>query len=266
MIDCHVHIEKGPYNLNWLEKFIEQGLKENISELYILEHTHRFSEFLPLYSQMSQYNDYQHAWIMKKGRHSIYDYIHLIELAKQQKYPITIKYGLEVCYEETKEDFINEIRQLYQWDFFTGSIHWVDGFAYDHKKEFWNKKNINTLYIRYYTLVTKLIKSSLFTGLGHPDAIKCFGFYPDISLTEFYCTISHLLNSNNMYAEDNAGLYNNYSHDEIGLGEQLRKIFVLNKVKILTASDAHRPEDVGKGIKILSEIEERTKCNYIDIL
>lgn len=254
MIDCHVHIERGPYNLDWLQKFIDQGQKIGLLELYILEHTHRFREFLPLYSQMSQYNSYQNNWINQKGKHSIYEYIDLIELARRQKYPIIIKFGLEVCYDEYMENFIEKIKYFYNWDFFTGSVHWVDGFAYDHKQEFWRNMDINSLYMRYYCLVSKLIKSGLFTGLAHPDAIKCFNYYPNIKLDSIYYNIAKLLNKQRMYAEDSSGLHNNYSHQEYGLNKTIRKIFFKNRVKLLTASDAHTPEDVGKGIKIIEEI------------
>lgn len=254
MIDCHVHIERGPYTLNWLEKFIVQGQKVGLSEIYILEHTHRFQEFMPLYSLMSQYNSYQCCWLKQKGNHSVYEYIQLIELAKKQNYPISIKFGLEVCYDESMEPLIERIRQIYNWDFFTGAVHWVNGFAYDHKKIFWKDMNVNNLYTQYYDLILKLIKSNLFTILAHPDAIKCFNFYPDIDLENTYLKIAQQLNIHNMYAEESTGLYNNYSHIELGLNSKIRKIFKENSVSVLTASDAHKPEDVGKGLSILEKI------------
>mgnify|MGYP004464621031 CR=1 FL=1 len=258
MIDCHVHIERGPYDLNWLKKFIVQGQQAGLSEIYILEHTHRFREFLPLYFPMSQYNSYQYHWLQRKGEHSVYEYIQLIELAKKQRYPITVKFGLEVCYDEAMEDFIEKIKQTYNWDFFTGAVHWVDGFAYDHKKAFWIGKNINAIYRRYYDLILKAIKSNLFTILAHPDAIKCFDFYPDIKLEDTYYRIAQQLNIHNMYAEESAGLHNNYSHRELGLNYEMRKIFIENNVAVLTGSDAHKPEDVGKGIIHLEKIMEET--------
>lgn len=254
MTDCHVHLERGPYNLEWLQKFIDQGQKVGVSRIYFLEHTHRFHEFLPLYARMSQYNSYQRNWIEQKGKHSIYEYIHLIEYAKKQKYPLDIRFGLEVCYDESMEQFIEFIKNFYTWDFLTGAIHWVDGFAYDHRKEFWIGKDINTIYSKYYDLVAKLIKSNLFTGLAHPDAIKCFNYYPDLPLKDAYYKIAQLLNKYNMYAEDSCGLHNNYLHEDWGLGDEIRNIFIENKVSILTASDAHKPEDVGRGLSILNKI------------
>lgn len=112
MIDCHIHIERGPYELEWIKKFIAQGEKMGLSEIYILEHTHRFREFLSLYSCMSQYNTYQYNWLKQKGQHSINDYIHLIEKAKKGDFPIRIKFGLEVCYDENKEQDIEKNKTI----------------------------------------------------------------------------------------------------------------------------------------------------------
>lgn len=112
--------------------------------------------------------------------------------------------------------------------------------------------------MHFYDLTLKLIKSNLFTGLAHPDAIKCFGFSTKLQLNSIYQNIAESLNRYNMYAEDSSGLYNNYHHKELGLNTELRKIFIRNKVKLFTASDAHQPEDVGKGIAILNKIQEKT--------
>lgn len=98
----------------------------------------------------------------------------------------------------------------------------------------------------------------MFTILAHPDAIKCFDFYPDIKLEDTYYRIAQQLNIHNMYAEESAGLHNNYSHRELGLNYEMRKIFIENNVAVLTGSDAHKPKDVGKGIIPLEKIMEET--------
>lgn len=41
----------------------------------------------------------------------------------------------------------------------------------------------------------------------------------------------------------------NYGHHELGLNQELLRIFLQDKVKLSTASDAHRPADVGKYIE-----------------
>lgn len=87
----------------------------------------------------------------------------------------------------------------------------------------------------------QLCDSGLFNGLAHPDSIKCFGYKPDIDLTEYYNKLAVLLNKNGMYAENSGGLQLNYSHDiELGLNPQLLSVLRKNNVQIETASDAHK--------------------------
>ncbi len=46
MIDCHVHLEKGSYTQAWLDEFVKTAVDRRLDEIYILEHSHRFSEFI----------------------------------------------------------------------------------------------------------------------------------------------------------------------------------------------------------------------------
>lgn len=57
-----------------------------------------------------------------------------------------------------------------------------------------------------------------------------------------------------MFTEQSAGLYINYRFDELGMNEQMLNIFSDKGVKILTSSDAHRPDDVGRYIKDMQEL------------
>ena len=251
MTDCHIHLERGPYTLEWLDKFVAAAVSRGVDEIYLLEHSHRFSEFLPMYQSVGEYNDYQRNWLERKGSSSLSlrNYTALIELARGASYPIKIKFGLEICYFEDAEPFIRDMISQFPFDFVTGSVHWVDGFGFDHKKELWDNINVEHTYIRYYIIMQKLIKSGLFTGLAHPDSMKCFGHTPELNLSGTYHKLADLLKEHHMYAEQSGGLRLNYSSEcELGMNERMRAIFVDKGVRILTASDAHRPEDVGANI------------------
>jgi len=54
--------------------------------------------------------------------------------------------------------------------------------------------------------------------------------------------------------EFSAGLKNNYNHSELGMNQKMLKILLINNARIITASDAHRPEDVGKNIENCEKI------------
>ena len=103
----------------------------------------------------------------------------------------------------------------------------------------------------------QLCESGLFNGLAHPDSIKCFGYKPDIDLTEYYNKLAVLLNKYHMYAENSGGLRLNYSPEiELGLNSQLLSVLRKNNVQIETASDAHKQIDVGANI---AELENMLK-------
>ena len=101
----------------------------------------------------------------------------------------------------------------------------------------------------------QLCESNLFTGLAHPDLIKCFGYKPNIDLSDYYNKLALLLNKHNMYAENSGGLKLNYSSDnELGLNSKLLSILKKNNVRIETASDAHNQKDVGANIRELEKM------------
>ncbi|MCX7749631.1 MAG: PHP domain-containing protein [Clostridia bacterium] len=246
MIDCHVHIERGEYNINWIMEFVKHAIEREVSEIYLLEHSHRFIEFKQIYQSIYDYNEYQNQWLNRKMSIPINEYIELIQKIRKMKLPIKVKFGLEVCYIQGTEDIVKNIIDCFKWDFVTGSVHWIDGWGFDHKKEHWEDKNVDLVYKRYYSIMANLIKSKLFDIVAHPDSIKCFGYFPSFDLTGIYQNIAKLLHYHNVYAEQSAGLHLNYGLVEIGLNQNLYKIFKENDVKLITASDAHKPEDVGK--------------------
>lgn len=251
MLDGHVHIERGNYDIDWIDRFVSHAVDRGMTEIRIVEHTHRFKEFRGLYEGVAENNSFQRDWLKNKAKISLWDYQELIHKVSKQKYPISIKFGLEVCYMEDREDVLLEGLANFQGDFLIGSVHHIDNWAFDLSKELWEGKDIDTLYYKYYEIMKNLIKSQLFDSLAHPDSIKCFGHYPSFDLTETYYDIADLLNKHNMSTEQSAGLYINYGHKELGMNKTLLNIFKDKNVKLNTVSDAHRPEDVGRYIKEL---------------
>lgn len=133
MIDTHIHIERGPYKKEWIDCFVKQAIKVGLNEIYLLEHSHRFVEFAPMYSSICQYSEYQNSWYKRKNEFQLQQYEKLIEEMRNINYPIKINWGLEVCYFPDKESLISNIVNDFNFDFVTGSVHWINGFGFDHK-------------------------------------------------------------------------------------------------------------------------------------
>ena len=260
MRDVHVHFLHGNpigYDIEFFEGFIKAAQAAGLHEIYMLEHTHQFTEFERVYKPIKSYNEFQNDWITKRMNGSIDEYIRFINKVKDTSYPVKVKFGLEVCYIPETADMLSDILDNYDFDFLTGSVHWIDGWGFDHmgQKELWKSKNIEEVYRRYYEIMFQLCESGLFNGLAHPDSIKCFGYKPNIDLTEYYNKLAVLLNKHGMYAENSGGLRLNYNPDiELGLNPQLLSILRKNNVQIETASDAHKQSDVGANIPELENM------------
>ena len=255
VIDGHIHIERGPYTLEWIRRFVEKALEMHLDEIRLLEHSHRFDEFIPMYDQVRARSEYVDAWFLRqlKGT-SLDDYLDLIRKVREEKFPVRILFGLEVCYFQEFEDFIRSTTRDRNLDFLLGSVHFVDGFAFDHKVEHWAAVDVDVIYDRYFETSVSLAESGLFDGIGHPDAIKLFGHRPSYPLTEYYERLAAALAGNSMYADQNSGVFRRCPDTStLGMDKELISILKKHNVPMITSSDAHCPEDVGYMIRELRQ-------------
>lgn len=253
MIDRHMHLEYGPLEMDYVYEFINKAIEAGIDEIGILDHTHRFREFMPLYDNL-RFIDKQDQWLKgeRKFCNGLDEYIGLISKVKSQKLPIMVKFGLEVCYVPECEDFLKGLLDNYCFDFLVGAIHSIDGRLYDmpfSDEILWKVFDPDRIYKRYYELCLQAANSGLFTQLAHPDTIKMFNIYPSYDLASTYRKLAQALRDNDVEAECNTGCHYRYHHNDIGLSSELLKILKEYGVKIVTASDAHRPADVGRCIR-----------------
>lgn len=261
--DVHVHFlhgNGGGYKIDFFEGFIKAAQKAGLDEIYLLEHTFQFTEFEKVFEPIKAYNDYQRNWIYRRMNGSVKDYLNFIETIRGTQYPVKVKFGLEVCYIPETADVLANILEEYTFDFLTGSVHWIDGWGFDHsgQKELWESVNVNEVYKRYYRIMCELCESGLFTGLAHPDSIKCFGYAPNVDLTDIYDELAVLLCKYGMYAENSGGLRLNYNAAlELGMNTVLLSVLQKNNVQIAAASDAHKQSDVGANIL---ELENMLLC------
>lgn len=260
MIDGHMHLEMGELTKEYVLTFVAEAQKKGITTIQILDHTHRFIEFEPIYKELKEY-PIQKKWLENKQmkfKDSLQDYQKLIDEIKAMDLPVHVLFGLEVCYVPKHKQLIKDILAPYDYDFLAGAIHSIDGILYDmsfSKQLLWEVQDINHIYKRYYELVFDLIESDTFTQLAHPDTIKLFNYYPTYDLSETYERMAVLLNKRHVKAENNTGCYYRYRHKDMGLSDELLSILRKNNVSMITASDAHKSEDVGTCIK---EIHAKT--------
>jgi histidinol-phosphatase (PHP family) len=89
MTDCHIHLERGEYTKDWLNRFAETAVSRNISEIWLLEHCYRFREFVPMFDDVCAYSDYVDKWFRRvAGVMDLIEYLRYIEATS--KNPIKI--------------------------------------------------------------------------------------------------------------------------------------------------------------------------------
>lgn len=257
LIDGHIHLENGPLTIEYLDKFVQRADEIGLSEIHILDHTHRFFEFYNIYEGVRNTSDIQRDWLAKKAKNHLSEYMELIKQARKKDYPVKVLFGLEVCYTSESEEKISNILKDYQFDFLVGAVHSVFGRLYDMKSFsldlLWNKYDVDVIYEEYYNEIKKLIKSKLFTQVAHPDTIKLFNIYPTYSLYQTYEEIIDLAIENDLYLENNFGCYYRYGHKDLGLSEEFLSLIKGKGAKIMLASDAHVPEHVGQCFNLYLE-------------
>lgn len=244
MIDGHIHFHKQPYTLETIDLMVEEALKNGVTTLYLLDHTHKFYEFLFLYDNLS--GDETLGWFKKKIHMPIKEYLDFIELVKSKEYPVEIKFGLEVCYMYEFEDRLKEELAKYNFDFLIGSVHQINGIGYDLCVEIWDGQDTDLFYKEYYYKTKRLIESDLFDILGHPDCITAYEIYPSFPLRPYLEEIAKLLKKHNMKTENNT--------KRGGLKHEFLEILKEYNIPIHLSSDAHRYYEVGRDFK-----------DYIDI-
>ncbi|MGN0522932.1 MAG: PHP domain-containing protein [Eubacterium sp.] len=247
--DLHIHIERGDYTRQWIERFVNQAVKMNIGEINLLEHSIRIKEFHPTFKEAREYNLYQKRWFEGKREqaHTMAEYKALIDEIRSADYPVKINFGLEICWFEQHEDFIREIVSDGYFDCLIGSVHWIDNWTFNQRKYQWLGKDADYLYKRYYEMSHSLIESDIFDIIAHPDLIRCHSIYPKYDLAPTYKSLCEAAKAHNVMIEMNTS-------KALGINDEFLDVAKSVGVSFSTGSDAHRPEDVGRGIEQVSKL------------
>lgn len=250
--DYHMHFEYGSYDENWVKGFFDAAKARGVEELGITEHSHTFPEFKELYYEDLILDDsfignFQKNWLKKnKFKYTIEEYFAFMKKLKE-KY--SVKIGIEVCNFQN-QDKVKKILENYDFDYVIGSIHFLDGWAYDSSeiKSEWENRDLKDIYETYAKEVEKLAASGLYDVLGHPFNIRLFKYVPKFDVTPYLKRVATALKKADMTVDVNTGTLYRYPIAEISPYPDFMKIAKEENLTVMTSSDAHKPEDAGNYI------------------
>lgn len=260
MIDYHLHLENGPFTLEWLTQFWQHAQKRGITEIGITEHCHKFREFYPMFAPLIEGENtypFMAEWISRDFRSEMDQYIELLLTARKQGIPVKI--GLELDFLPGTEDFARNLLKNYPFDFILGSVHVIDKWGFDYKQEVWDNHDVDQAYHDYYRTLLEAVNSGLFDIVAHLDLIKVFGHKPVNFDSGIVAAVLEQIAKKQLSLELSSAGWRK-PVNEVYPAEWIVAEAGLLQIPITFASDAHYPQDVGFAWEKLVSMAKR--CGY----
>jgi len=246
--DYHMHLERGPWTLEWLGQFVERARERGLTEIGFSEHPYRFRECRDMYPP----REVTGGWSDENLTESLESYLRVIDAARSAGLPV--KLGLEWDYLPGHEGALEPLLRAYPWDYAIGSVHWIPprerggswwGFDNPACAGEWDRRDPDDVYREYFRLIEAAAGTGFFDWIGHADVIKVFGHRPAGDLTERYESAAAAFARAGVCAEINTAGWRK-PVGEVYPTPTLLRACRRAGVATLINSDAHVPEDVGR--------------------
>lgn len=263
MGDYHLHLHPhdpspdqwpppGEYPDGLIELYVEAAARRGVTELGFTEHLFRcveaagalgpFWEKEPNPRLAAQAEEFiTHDRVLSLDR-----YVAEILAAKERGLPVLL--GLEVDFFPDTIEAVLRLLDPYPFDFLIGSVHWVGGWSIDHgdvADEF-EARGVERAYADYFEWETALAASGTVDVLAHADVVKKFGHRLATPPLDLYEGVAKAAAASNTAVEvSSAGLYRVVG--EVYPAPEFLAAFFDAGVPITLASDAHAPDNAGRG-------------------
>jgi histidinol-phosphatase (PHP family) len=211
------------------ESYIPTAIEAGLSEI-------GFSEHLTLFRDLQE-------WNMDPAK--VNDYIEYLQKLKDKTKQLKIKTGLEVDFFEGKEEETGRFLRDLPLDYVIGSVHYQGENTVDLGPQFYEGKNVDDLYQKYFNTVKAAVTSGLFDIIGHCDLIRIYGYKPSSDPERLYRNLAKTMKEHNVAFEVNTNGRNRPIADFYP-DRKFLHIFMEEKVPVCVNSDAHMPARVGQ--------------------
>jgi histidinol-phosphatase (PHP family) len=211
------------------EEYIEPAIKAGLKELGFAEHLTLFKGSLD--------------WSMNKLQ--VEPYLEHLRALSKRISGIKIRIGLEVDFFPGKEAEIFSFVNRLNLDYAIGSVHYLGNNTVDLGPEFYEGKDIDKLYGKYFDNISAAAASGIFDIIAHCDLIRIFGFKPAIDPEPLYRKLAKDFKKYDVTFEVNTNGRNRPVGDFYP-DRRFLHIFREENVPVCINSDAHTPQRVGQ--------------------
>jgi histidinol-phosphatase (PHP family) len=251
MIDYHIHTPLCGHANGSLKEYIDKAVDLRLEEI-------GFADHFPLLHKCDP--------SLTMSLNDLDDYFTQINTLKKTYPQLFISVGIEADFVPGWERELKNLLTKYSFDFIIGSVHFLNGWGFDDPRYLsgYEGRDIDQLYQHYFETLINGIRSGLFDILGHADLIKVFGFRPSRDITPLYEQVCEAVSEVGMCVEVNtAGLRKPVK--EIYPAFKLLTICARKDIPVTLGSDAHRPEDVGRDLKLALDFAAKAGIKKIAI-
>ena len=237
-VDYHIHTSRCGHAHGSMQEYIEVARNLGLREI-------GFSDHAPMYWLPPDKRDPGIAMQVA----DLQGYIDEVQSLAAKTRDLEIRLGLELDYIPGFEKQAAEIVAGYPFDYIIGSIHFIEGWAFDDpsQMEEYGRRKAEDIYRDYFSLLCQSAVSGLFDSIAHPDLVKKFGCKPEGDLTTYYREAARSFVTGGVCVEVNtAGL--RWTAKEIYPSLEFLHICRLEGVPVVTGSDAHAPDQVGRAL------------------
>ena len=282
LVDYHMHLERGPFAPEWLDRFLATARERGVAEIGISEHIYRFREAQEAYGAWWAIGEaagaasatgepapgtpaFAERWWTQRGGQSLEEYAGVVRGAAAAGLPVRL--GIEVDYFPGAEGAIRRVLALAPFDYAIGSVHWIGPWGFDllGVAGLWDGRDVDEMYRQYFALLCRAARTGLFQIMAHPDLIKVMGHRP-----------SPALDTDALYEAAAAAFAAGGAAVEVstaGLRKPVGELYPVpaflracrrRGVPLSLASDAHQPEDVG--LDFDQAVALARDCGYTEVL
>lgn len=253
LADYHTHTPWCRHATGSPEAYVDAAVAAGLVELGISDHAPQlpepFDDWRMMWDELPAYFD----WIERARTHA--------------GGRIEIRAGLECDWLPGCEGWIEELAQLYPWDYLIGSVHYLGDWDFDHPKWLgrWAQEDLDTLWGRYWATYADLARSGCFEILGHADLVKKFAYRPEGSLDGYYeLAISAIAESGAAIELNTAGWHKPCAEAYPSSG--FLRMAAMAGVPLVISSDAHAPDEVardfGRAVEMAQEAGFRETVRF----
>jgi len=235
LVDYHVHLERGPYAEEWLQRFYAAAAGAGLSEVGLVEHGHRFFEAVHIVEAEAA-----KEWAAV----GVADFLDLLRRCPPPA-GLELRRGIEMDYIEGKEEDIAAFLYAHSWDFVIGSVHWYGTEPFDFPDGTWDPDRVDDIHREYYRLVSLAAGCGLFDTIGHFDVVKMSGQLPrgDIAPVQG-AALDAIARAGLCLELSSAGWHRPVQ--EMYPAPGLLPGIARRGIPITLASDAHEPGEIGR--------------------